>query len=154
MRCPFCGDVDNRVIDSRMARDGAAIRRRRQCEACSERFTTYEEVEHNVVAVSKKDGSSEPFDRDKLMRSLTIACSKRPIPVQDLAAFVQELERTLRATPRRAAASDELGDRIMAFLLGRDAVAYVRYASVYRSFDSVDEFSEAIRGFHAETETS
>jgi len=147
MRCPFCSDLDNRVIDSRMARDGRAIRRRRHCGACNQRFTTYEEVEHTLVEVTKKDGTSEPFDRDKLVRSLSIACRKRPIPVQQLADWAHELEALLMATPRKAVPSVELGDKIMAFLQHTDPVAYVRYASVYKSFDSVGEFLETIQGF-------
>ena len=150
MRCPFCGDLDNRVVDSRMARDGRAIRRRRHCGACEQRFTTYEEVEHTVVLVTKKGGASEPFERDKLVRSLSIACRKRPIPYQVLADWAQELERILKVTPRRAVQTVELGDKSMAFLRGLDHVAYVRYASVYRSFDSVVEFLDAIRGMDAD----
>lgn len=146
MRCPFCGDIDNRVVDSRGAREGRAIRRRRECGACGERFTTYEEAEHTIVAVTKRDGSSEPFDRDKLVRSLTVACRKRPIPFQDIADWARELEQILLATPRRMVTSEELGNRVLAYLRDVDPVAYVRYASVYRSFDSVDAFLEAIRG--------
>ena len=151
MRCPFCADPDNRVVDSRMAREGRAIRRRRHCGACEQRFTTYEEVEHTLIEVTKKDGTGEPFDREKLIRSLTIACRKRPIPFQDLADWAHELEQGFRATPRRAVPSEEVGSEVMAFLRRLDAVAYVRYASVYKSFDSVEEFLVTIRGFDAAT---
>ncbi len=150
MRCPFCDAEKNRVVDSRMARDGRAIRRRRHCEACSERFTTYEVVEDTLADVEKRSGVTEPFDTDKLVRSLRLACQKRPIPAAELTSFAERLEARISARPRRAITSQEIGDAVMAFLRALDPVAYVRYASVYRSFDTIDEFTEELRTFGAE----
>ncbi len=151
MRCPFCGSLDSRVIDSRTARDGRAIRRRRECsnDACAQRFTTYEAIEEMLADVVKKDGRSEPFDRDKILRSLRIACKKRPIPIEALTGFVDQLEARLAVLPGRSIRSAEIGERVLAFLYELDAVAYVRYASVYRSFGSVGEFMDELRALEA-----
>jgi transcriptional repressor NrdR len=147
MRCPFCQSAENRVVDSRMARDGRAIRRRRQCEGCSERFTTYEVVEEALLDVEKRDGQSEPFDAEKLLRSIRIACKKRPIGLGALTDFVERLESRLSARPKRVVNSQELGEAVLAFLRTQDPVAYVRYASVYRSFASVEAFLDELRTF-------
>ncbi|MFT7580413.1 MAG: transcriptional repressor NrdR [Myxococcota bacterium] len=140
MRCPFCGKVDNRVVDSRVARDGGAIRRRRHCEACAERFTTYESVETVLADVQKRDGQTQPFDADKLLRSIRLASKKRPITLTTLTDFVEQLERDVSSRPRKTVTSMEIGDQVMAFLRDLDPVTYVRYASVYRSFGSIGEF--------------
>jgi transcriptional repressor NrdR len=140
MKCPFCSSLENRVIDSRLAREGSSIRRRRTCASCSGRFTTYESVVKTVVEVVKQDGRTEPFDRDKALRSLRLPCQKRPIPQAALNDFVVQLESELAANPRKHIRSDEVGDRVLTFLRDLDHVAYVRYASVYRSFKSVEEF--------------
>ncbi len=146
MKCPFCGSLENRVIDSRLAREGHSVRRRRTCSSCSGRFTTYESVVKTVVEVVKQDGRTEPFDRDKVLRSLRLPCQKRPIPQEVLGEFVSQLELDLAANPRKHIRSDEVGDRVLTFLRDLDHVAYVRYASVYRSFKSVDEFmTELVR---------
>jgi len=150
MKCPFCASLDNRVIDSRLARDGRAIRRRRTCTACSERFTTYETVSEFMVDIVKQDGRTEPFDRDKLLRSLRLPCQKRPIPVSELTDFVKQLEARLLALPRKHVRSDEIGDMVLAFLRDLDPVAYVRYASVYRSFTSVAAFMDELEKLRAE----
>ncbi|MGM0577480.1 MAG: transcriptional regulator NrdR [Myxococcota bacterium] len=150
MRCPFCGAFDNRVIDSRMARDGRAIRRRRKCAECAERFTTYEEIEETRPDVVKRDDRTEPFSRDKLLQSLRLACKKRPVDLETLTAFVEHLEAKLAVYPRKAITSEEVGDKVLVFLREQDPVAYVRYASVYRSFASVDEFMEELRSFRDE----
>ncbi|MCB9730412.1 MAG: transcriptional repressor NrdR [Deltaproteobacteria bacterium] len=150
MLCPFCASPDNRVVDSRIARERRAIRRRRVCESCQERFTTYEEVEESRPDVLKKDGQSEPFSREKVLQSLRLACKKRPVALDDLIAFVEQLEARFAALPRRAVTSQEVGDRALAFLRERDPVAYVRYASVYRSFKNVEEFMAELRRFQEE----
>jgi len=151
MKCPFCGSLENRVIDSRLAREGRSVRRRRTCASCSGRFTTYESVVKNVVEVVKQDGRTQPFDRDKVLRSLRLPCQKRPIPQEVLADFVVQLELDLAANPRKHIRSDEVGDRVLTFLRDLDHVAYVRYASVYRSFKSVDEFMSELERLQEES---
>lgn len=154
MRCPFCQSQDNRVVDSRLAREGRSIRRRRLCEACSERFTTYEVVEDAIVDVAKRDGQTEPFDAEKLLRSMRIACKKRPVPTEALVAFVDRLESRLASRPKRTATSQEVGEAVLGFLRGLDPVAYVRYASVYRSFHNIDEFLIEIATFEPRLEAT
>lgn len=144
MRCPFCQHADTRVIDSRLAREGKSIRRRRQCEQCAQRFTTFEVAEDTMVEVEKRHGQTEVFDPDKLLKSIRLACKKRPVGMEALAAFVERFEAQLMRQPRRVVSSTEVGDEVLAFLRGLDPVAYVRYASVYRSFGSVDEFVREI----------
>ncbi len=150
MRCPFCGDSQSRVIDSRVAREGCAIRRRRQCEACSERYTTYEGVEAATADVDKRDGRAEPFDVDKLIRSMRIACKKRPVSAERLVDFASQLQARIAARPGRTISSQALGEEVMAFLRALDAVAYVRYASVYRSFQTIVEFTDELRTLEQE----
>ena len=150
MRCLVCGCYDTRVIDSRMARQGRAIRRRRACEECSERFTTYEVIEATRPNVLKADGKTEPFNPDKVLKSLRLACSKRPIELSVLTDFVQSLDAQVSTSNRRTIPTSEVGERILAFLRSLDPVAYVRYASVYRSFSDVDEFIDELRRIRAE----
>jgi len=140
MKCPFCGHLEDKVIDSRAAGTGEVIRRRRECEACNRRFTTYERVEDVLPTVVKKDGRREPFDRQKLVRGLRIACSKRPVSVERVEAVADAIEREVQEAERREVLASELGDRVMNHLRTLDEVAYVRFASVYRSFRDVDEF--------------
>ena len=147
MKCPFCQHSENRVVDSRLARDGRAIRRRRHCEGCSGRFTTYEVIEETMIDVEKRDGQSEPFDPEKLLRSVRLACKKRPIGTAVISDFVDRLESRFSTRPKRSVSSTEIGDAVMVFLRDLDPVAYVRYASVYRSFDSVDAFLGELRTF-------
>lgn len=144
MRCPFCQHADTRVVDSRLAREGKSIRRRRQCEACAQRFTTFEVAEDTMVEVEKRHGQTEVFDPDKLLKSIRLACKKRPVRMEAVAAFVEQFESRLMRQPRRVVSSSEVGDEVLTFLRGLDPVAYVRYASVYRSFGSVDEFVREI----------
>lgn len=148
MKCPFCQSLDNRVVDSRLARDGRAIRRRRACTACSGRFTTYEVPEETLIDVRKRDGQTEPFDPEKLLRSVRLACKKRPVETPSLSEFVDRLEARLAVRPGRVVSSREIGEEVLAFLRNLDPVAYVRYASVYRSFGSVDEFMNEIKTFN------
>lgn len=147
MRCPFCGELNNRVVDSRVARDSHAIRRRRHCESCEERFTTYEVVEATMADVEKRDGQVEPFDAAKLMRSVRLAVKKRPVTLERLEDFVGRLERSTSATPQKTITSREIGEAVMAFLREADPVSYVRYASVYRSFGTIDEFMRELETF-------
>lgn len=149
MHCPYCQHPDTRVIDSRLAKEGRSIRRRRQCEKCSERFTTFEVAEETMVEVEKRDGQTEMFDPEKLLKSVRLACKKRPVRMDAIATFVEQLEARMMKQPRRVVSSREVGEQVLAFLKGMDPVAYVRYASVYRSFGSVDEFIREIHGLGA-----
>jgi len=140
MKCPFCGNDDDRVLDSRPAREGAAVRRRRECSKCSNRFTTYEYVERTPLMVVKRNGSREPFDRGKLLAGVVLACRKRPISVETIDAFLDSLEQTFQDSGRKEIASVEIGERIMNQLHEWDDVAYVRFASVYRQFQDTSDF--------------
>lgn len=142
MQCPFCRSVDSRVVDSRVASGGQVTWRRRECEACNQRFTTYERVEHSLPTVIKRDGRREPFDREKLLRSLRVACTKRPVSAEELDARVESLENALAQESLREIPSRALGERVMQCLKDLDDVAYVRFASVYKSFRDIDEFIE------------
>lgn len=140
MRCPFCGHLEDKVIDSRSGGLGDVIRRRRECEGCSKRFTTYERVEDVLPTVVKKDGRREPYDRQKLLRGLRIACNKRPVSTDQIEGVADAIERMLQDAEGREVTSTELGERVMRRLRELDEVAYVRFASVYRSFRDIDEF--------------
>jgi transcriptional repressor NrdR len=150
MRCLVCGSHDTRVIDSRTARQARAIRRRRECEDCSERFTTYEVIESTRPNVLKADGKTEAFNPDKVLKSLRLACSKRAIELSVLTDFVQSLDAQVSTGSRRTIPTSEVGEHILVFLRSLDPVAYVRYASVYRSFSDVDEFIDELRRIRAE----
>ncbi len=140
VRCPFCSRLDSKVIDSRTSIAGDVIRRRRECEGCGRRFTSRERVEDVLPVVVKKDGAREPFDREKVLRSVRLACNKRPVAIDRIERFVDELERQLIDGEAKEVASQELGERVMKLLRDLDEVAYVRFASVYRSFRDIDEF--------------
>ena len=140
MKCPFCGHPEDKVIDSRAAEKGDVIRRRRECESCTRRFTTYERVEDVLPTVVKKDGRREPFDRQKLVRGLRIACNKRPVSIERIEQAADAIEREAQESERREITASELGDRVMNHLRELDEVAYVRFASVYRSFRDIDQF--------------
>lgn len=140
MKCPFCGHLEDKVIDSRSAGTGEVIRRRRECESCTRRFTTYERVEDVLPTVVKKDGRREPFDRQKLVRGLRTACSKRPVSIERIEAVADAIEREVQEHEKREVTASELGERVMGHLRDLDEVAYVRFASVYQSFRDVDEF--------------
>lgn len=140
MQCPFCREMDSRVVDSRLAAGGTVTWRRRACDACGRRFTTYERVEHQLPVVVKKDGKHEPFDREKVLRSLRIACNKRPISADALEEHAAALEREIAESGEKEISSIVIGERVMARLKQLDDVAYVRFASVYRSFRDIDEF--------------
>ena len=140
MRCPFCRDLENRVVDSRLGKEGDAIRRRRHCERCGRRFTTYERVEEALPMVVKKDGRREPFDRAKIVTGLKRACEKRPVSVDTIEAIADAIERALQERGEQEVPSSVIGEAVMRELHDLDAVAYVRFASVYRSFRDVHEF--------------
>ncbi len=140
MQCPFCREMDSRVVDSRLGAGGTVTWRRRACDACGRRFTTYERVEHQLPVVVKKDGQHEPFDRNKVLRSLSIACNKRPVTPDTLEENAAALERELAESGEKEVSSLVIGERVMQRLKLLDDVAYVRFASVYKSFRDIDEF--------------
>ena len=150
MRCPFCRDLENRVVDSRLGKDGDAIRRRRHCEKCGRRFTTYEHVEESLPMVVKKDGRREPYERAKIVNGLKRACEKRPVSVDTIEALVDKIERQLQEGGEREVTSRAIGEALMRELHELDAVAYVRFASVYRSFRDVHEFMRELEDLIAE----
>lgn len=144
MRCPFCGHLDSKVIDSRESKKGLSVRRRRECLSCKRRFTTYEKIEEIPYMVVKKDGRRQAFDGQKLMRGLLKACEKRPIPVGKLEEIVEEVETRLQERPEKEMSASEIGHYVMNKLKDLDKVAYVRFASVYREFRDVLEFKKEL----------
>ena len=140
MKCPYCGDVENKVIDSRMTKEGSTVRRRRECLGCTRRFTTYERVEQLPLVLIKKDGRRETFDRNKVLVGMKKACQKRNISINTLEEFVDELERELQEMGEKELPSSVVGERIMTKLHELDDVAYVRFASVYREFKDINDF--------------
>lgn len=144
MKCPFCGKIDTKVVDSRLAEDDAAIRRRRQCQDCGARFTTYERAEPCALVVQKKDGRLEAFDPTKILNGLIKACEKRPVAVTDLQRIANEVAQELQDFPSRQIPSREIGELVMEKLLALDEVAYVRFASVYREFDDASGFVQEV----------
>lgn len=144
MKCPACRDLSNRVIDSRLGKDGDVIRRRRECESCGRRFTTYERVEDYLPSVVKKDGRRESFDRMKVLAGLKKACEKRPISVETIEETADAIERNLLEGGDKEVPSSVVGEAIMTALHDLDSVAYVRFASVYRSFQDIDEFVDEL----------
>ncbi len=146
MRCPYCGHIEEKVVDSREGKDGEVIRRRRECLKCHHRFTTYERIEEIHFMVVKKDGRREPFDRQKLLNGLLRAIQKRPVSVAQLETIVDDIEGRLSEKPDREIASSEIGELVMARLHDLDEVAYVRFASVYRQFKDVHQFVEEVKG--------
>ena len=146
MRCPYCSADDTRVINSRSSDEGAAIRRRRECASCLRRFTTYERAQFEALMVRKRSGRLEAFDADKLLDKLRIACNKRPIGEKQLRTFAYAFEDEIQAPE---IASEEIGRRVLQFLHDLDRVAYIRFLSVYRDFDSVDRFIEEIQQLDA-----
>ncbi len=145
MKCPFCGGGEDRVVDSRESREGEVIRRRRECVSCGRRFTSYETIEEIPYMVVKNDGRRENFDRKKLRAGLVKACEKRPVPPARLDAIVDEIETRLHDTEEREMATREVGALVMERLRELDKVAYVRFASVYRKFEDVDEFLRELK---------
>ena len=145
MKCPYCSDENTQVVDTRENEDGDTVRRRRRCLACDKRFTTYERVELQLPQVVKKNGSRAEYDRDKLKASMMLAMRKRPVTTESVDLAVDRIEDKLMQLALREVASDRIGELVMRELKKLDKVAYIRFASVYRNFEDVDEFSDAIR---------
>ena len=145
MKCPFCNNIDSKVVDSRPDKGGSAIRRRRECEQCNKRFTTFERIEEMLPQVCKKDGRREPFDRMKIINGIVKACEKRPISKTVIEALVDRLEIRLQEATEREISTTTIGEWVMKELHGMDEVAYVRFASVYRSFRDISEFMQELQ---------
>ncbi|MEW6078588.1 MAG: transcriptional regulator NrdR [Thermodesulfobacteriota bacterium] len=145
MKCPFCGGLENKVIDSRLSREDTETRRRRECLACQRRFTTYEHVEKVPIMIVKKDGRREPFLKEKVRVGIHSACQKRPISTNAIEAFIDELERDLMETGENEIPSSIIGEKVMKKLHALDDVAYVRFASVYREFKDVHDFYSELK---------
>ena len=145
MKCPFCNNMDSKVVDSRPDKGGSAIRRRRECEQCAKRFTTHERIEEILPQVCKKDGRREPFDRMKIISGIKKACEKRPVPVEAIERIVDRLENRLQESSEKEITTTEIGEWIMKELHDLDEVAYVRFASVYRSFRDIGEFMQELQ---------
>ena len=140
MRCPYCGQSESKVIDSRPADEGNSIRRRRECLSCQKRFTTYETVESLPMVVVKKDGSRQSFERRKVLGGMIRACEKRPVPLAELEKIAEEIEQDLQNSMEREVSTEDIGEKVMDRLRSVDQVAYVRFASVYRQFKDIDTF--------------
>ena len=145
MKCPYCAELNTQVVDTRVNEDGDTVRRRRRCPSCDKRFTTYERVELQLPQVVKKNGSRSEYDRDKIHASMMLALRKRPVTTESLDAAIDRIEERLVTLGEREVSSDRIGELVMRELKKLDKVAYIRFASVYRNFEDVDEFSEAIR---------
>lgn len=145
MKCPFCNNLDSKVVDSRPDKGGSTIRRRRECEQCTKRFTTHERIEEMLPQVCKKDGRREPFDRMKIINGIVKACEKRPISKTDIELVVDRLEVRLQESTDREISTTTIGEWVMKELHGMDEVAYVRFASVYRSFRDISEFMQELQ---------
>ena len=150
MKCPFCGYSDSKVIDSRPAEEGATIRRRRECLACQKRFTTYEIIERLPLVVIKRDGSRQSFDKIKLINGMVRACEKRPVTLSQLESIADEIEQELQSGLEREVSTVDIGEMVMARLKDVDEVAYVRFASVYRSFKDINTFMEELSKLRTE----
>lgn len=144
MKCPFCGFLESKVIDSRPAEEGVTIRRRRECLACQKRFTTYETIEHMPLVVVKRDGSRQTFDRAKIINGVARACDKRPVAYEQFEKIADEIEQELQSSFEREVSTITIGEMVMKRLKNIDEVAYVRFASVYRSFKDINTFMEEL----------
>jgi transcriptional repressor NrdR len=144
MKCPFCNKEEDRVLDSRVIRDGLAVRRRRECLSCKKRFTTYEYVERSPLMIIKNDGQREEYDRDKLITGITLAAKKRPVSRATIEKIVTEIENEIADEYKLEIESKELGERVLVKLIDIDQVAYVRFASVYHAFQNINEFTQAM----------
>jgi transcriptional repressor NrdR len=145
MKCPFCAEINNKVIDSRLGKDGRMIRRRRECLNCNKRFTTYEKVETVLPMVVKKDGRREPFNNEKIRSGIQMACQKRPISINKIDDFVDSLAQEFQESGNREINSSEIGERVIERLKSWDDVAYVRFSSVYRQFKDINEFMTELK---------
>lgn len=147
MRCPYCGNQNDSVVDSRISKNGSSVRRRRECLKCKRRFTTYEYVERTPLMVIKKDGRREAFERQKLTNGLMKACEKRPVSVDRIEKLADDIERSLEKKHEREVSSKEIGELVMKTLHSLDEIAYVRFASVYRQFKDVGQFVKELKKF-------
>jgi transcriptional repressor NrdR len=147
MKCPFCGKLDNKVLDSRLSRENAAIRRRRVCSGCNRRFTTYEKVEEQTPMLIKNDGRREMYSREKLKKGILMATQKRPIAIATIDLFIEDLERKLQDCNYKEIPTAEIGERVVEFLRKLDPVAYIRFASVYRNY-SLEDFEREVKGLN------
>jgi transcriptional repressor NrdR len=145
MKCPYCGEIDNKVVDSRLSKDATVIRRRRECIDCQRRFTTYEHIEEIPVMIIKKDGRREIFNREKVRLGMLRACEKRNISVETIEEFIENLERDLKEIEEKEIPASFIGEKVMAKLHELDDVAYVRFASVYREFKDVNDFFSELK---------
>ena len=145
MKCPFCGDEEDKVVDSRPSQDGKSVRRRRECASCGKRYTTYEYIEDVPLTIVKNDGRREPFDRQKLQRGIELACNKRPVSAKKISALVDEIEEELQNLSKKEVTSKEVGAAVMRRLKELDEVAYVRFASVYHKFKDINEFMNELK---------
>ena len=146
MKCPFCSHLEDKVVDSRESKEGEVIRRRRECLACAKRFTSYERIDQIPHMVVKKDGRRERFDREKVMAGLLKACEKRPVPIKTLELIADRMEAMVQESPDREVPTVEVGEFLMNSLKDTDKVAFVRFASVYRDFQDVDQFMATLKG--------
>ena len=140
MKCPDCSDMENKVVDSRLNKEGTVIRRRRECLNCSARFTTYEKLERSLPLLIKKDGRREEFDRDKIIHGVQKACQKRPVSIKDIEDLVDRVEQYIQELGEKEVSAVKVGEKVISEIYNLDDVAYVRFASVYRSFKDVNEF--------------
>ena len=144
MKCPFCGNIDTKVIDTRAMEEDTVIRRRRLCEKCGERFTTYERIDTIPISVVKSDNTREPFDRDKILKGIMKSCNKRPVSMEQIEAAVSQIENAVLSSMGKEISSKEIGEMVMDKLKDIDDVAYVRFASVYRKFKDIDSFMQEL----------
>lgn len=144
MKCPFCGNMENKVIDSRLSKDGQVIRRRRECSDCGKRFTTYERIEEVLPMVIKSDGRREPFDHNKVVAGIRHACEKRAVPQSDIDDIVDDIEKQLQETGEKEVDSNTIGEEVLLRLADVDDVAYIRYASIFRNFSDLAEFAKEL----------
>lgn len=151
MRCPFCGHLEDKVVDSRESREGDTVRRRRECLACGRRFTSYERVEETPILIIKKDGRREPFDRVKLLKGITAACQKRPITLAQMEEAASDIQARLQERVDKEVSSREVGEMVMDILKTLDSVAYVRFASVYREFRDLHDFVQYVEHLLGQT---
>jgi transcriptional repressor NrdR len=145
MKCPYCNNLEDKVIDSRSSKDGEIIRRRRECLGCAKRFTTHEKIEDKLPLIIKKDGRREPYDRDKIMEGMKKACQKRPISIESIEKIADKIEQDIVSRGAKEIKGAELGEKVMLELHDLDDVAYVRFASVYRSFKDISDFMEEVK---------
>jgi transcriptional repressor NrdR len=150
VKCPFCDEIEDKVVDSRMAKEGEVIRRRRECLGCKRRYTTYERIEESLPMVVKKDGRREPFDRNKILSGIKKACEKRPISIATIEAVTDKIEKAIQEMGETEVQSRSIGEEVMKALHELDQVAYVRFASVYREFKDIDQFMEELKSLARE----